>query len=44
MGYVDPIDTIGMIAAIEYTLADCGVRVKPGTGVTAAVEVLRDWE
>ena len=43
LGYVDPIETIGMIAAMEYTLADCGVDVKLGAGVTAAVEVLREW-
>jgi len=44
MGYVDPIETIGLIAAMEYTLLDCGVDVPLGSGVTAAVEVLRDWE
>jgi aspartate aminotransferase-like enzyme len=44
MGYVDPLDTIGLIAAIEYTLADMGVAVKLGTGVAAAVNVLRDWK
>ncbi len=43
MGYVDPLETVGMIAAMEYTLADCGVDVKLGSGVTAAVEVLKDW-
>jgi len=44
MGYVDPLDTIGLVAAIEYTLADCGVDVKIGAGVSAAVKVLKDWE
>jgi serine---pyruvate transaminase len=44
MGYVDPLETIGLIAAIEYTLADCGVKVEIGKGVTAAVQVLKDWE
>jgi aspartate aminotransferase-like enzyme len=44
MGYVDPIETIGMIAAIEYTLADCGADVPIGTGVAEAVKVLRDWQ
>jgi aspartate aminotransferase-like enzyme len=43
MGYVDPIDTIGLIAAMEYTLADCGIDVKIGAGVAAAAKVLRDW-
>lgn len=44
LGYVDPVETIGMIAAFEYALADSGVDVEIGAGVTAAVKVLRDWE
>ena len=44
MGFVDPLDTIGLIAAMEYTLADCGVDVEIGKGVAAAVAVLKDWE
>ena len=44
MGYVDPLETIGMIAALEYTLADMGVDVEIGTGVAAAVAVLKDWQ
>jgi len=44
MGYVDPLETIGMIAALEYTLADMGVDIEIGKGVTAAVEVLKDWQ
>jgi multidrug efflux pump subunit AcrA (membrane-fusion protein) len=44
MGYVDPMDTIGLIAAMEYTLADCGASVEIGKGVAEAVKVLRDWE
>jgi len=44
MGYVDPLDTIGLIAAIEYTLADSGVDVEIGKGVTAATRILRDWD
>jgi len=43
MGYVDPIETIGMIAAIEYTLAELGVAVEIGKGVAAAARVLKDW-
>ncbi len=43
MGYVDPIDTIGMIAAIEYTLAELGVAVEIGKGVAAATRVLKEW-
>ena len=44
MGYTDPLDAIGLIAAIELTLADCGVDVAIGKGVAAAVEVLSDWQ
>ena len=44
MGYVDPLDTIGLIAAVEYTLTECGVKVKIGTGVAAAANVLKDWK
>ncbi|MFP4356479.1 MAG: pyridoxal-phosphate-dependent aminotransferase family protein [Phycisphaerae bacterium] len=44
MGYVDPIETIGTVAAIEYTLADLGQNVQIGQGVTAAAAVLKDWE
>ncbi len=43
MGYVDPLDTIGLIAAIEYALAECGAKVTIGAGVAAAVKVLKDW-
>jgi aspartate aminotransferase-like enzyme len=43
MGYVDPLETLGLIAAMEYTLADCGAAVKLGAGVAAAAEVLREW-
>lgn len=44
MGYVDPLDTIGLIAAVEYTLADMSVKVEIGNGVTAAAKVLKDWK
>ncbi len=43
MGYVDPLDTIGLIAALEYTLADMGAKVEIGKGTAAAVTVLKDW-
>ncbi len=43
MGWVDPLDTIGLIAAIEYTLADLGAEVQIGAGVAAAGKVLRQW-
>jgi aspartate aminotransferase-like enzyme len=44
MGYVDSLETIGMIAALEYTLADMGADVEIGKGVAAAVAVLKDWQ
>jgi aspartate aminotransferase-like enzyme len=44
MGYVDILDTIGLIAAIEYTLAAMGYDLEIGKGVARAVEILRDWE
>ena len=44
MGYVDPLETIGLVAAIEYTLADCGADIEIGKGVAAATQVLKDWE
>ncbi len=44
MGYVDLLDTIGLIAAIEYTLVDMGVDIEIGAGVAAATKVLADWK
>ena len=44
MGYVDPLDTIGLIAAIEYTLVELGAKIEPGKGVSAAAAVLAGWE
>jgi len=44
LGFVDPLETIGLIAAIEYALADVGVDVEIGKGVAAATAVLKDWE
>ncbi len=43
MGYTDPVDTIGLVAAVEYALAECGVKVQIGQGVAAAAKVLKDW-
>jgi len=43
MGYVDPLDTIGLIAVIEYTLADLGADVALGAGLAAASKVLKDF-
>ncbi len=44
MGCVDPLETIGVLAAMEYTMASMGADITVGTGVAAAVEVLKDWE
>ena len=44
MGFVEPLETIGLIAAIEYTLADLGADLKVGAGVAAAVRVLKNWK
>jgi len=44
MGWVDPLDTLGLIAAIEFTLAACGAKVALGAGVSAATKVLADWK
>lgn len=44
MGYVDPLDTIGLIAAVEYCLRDLGADITLGSGVAKATEVLADWK
>jgi len=43
MGYVDVLDTIGMIAATEYAMAELGAKIETGQGVNAALRVLADW-
>jgi aspartate aminotransferase-like enzyme len=43
MGYVDPLDTIGLVAAIEYAMVDCGVKLEVGKGVSVAVNVIKDF-
>lgn len=43
MGYIDPLETIGFIAALEYTLADMGAKIEIGKGVAVATAVLRNW-
>jgi aspartate aminotransferase-like enzyme len=42
MGYVDAFDTLGVIAALELTLAGQGIRVSVGSGVTAAQKVFAE--
>lgn len=43
MGYTDPVDAIGLVAAIEYALSECGLKVEIGRGVATAAKVLKDW-
>ena len=43
MGYVDPIDTIGLVAAVEYALAECGVKIEVGKGVAVAAKIIQEW-
>ncbi|MDB5352284.1 MAG: serine-pyruvate aminotransferase/archaeal aspartate aminotransferase [Planctomycetota bacterium] len=40
MGYMDELDVISGLAALEMVLADLGFTVKPGQAVTAAQQVL----
>ncbi len=39
LGYYDEIDIVGVVAAIERTLRDCGWEFTPGAGVQATQEV-----
>src|SRR3954447_18202120 len=39
MGYMDEIDVIGGLAALEMVLSDLGLEVEPGCAVTAAQQV-----
>ena len=43
MGYVDPLDTIGLVAAIEYAMNDCGQKLEIGKGVATAVKIIKDF-
>ncbi len=40
MGYVDALDAVSVIAAIEQALNACGHKVIPGTGTGKALEIL----
>ncbi len=42
MGYVDAVDTIGAIAAMEWTLASQGYQLQLGAGVTAFVKIMAE--
>lgn len=41
LGWVQPLDIVAAIAAVEMALLDCGVSVPLGAGVTAAQSILR---
>ncbi|MBI5725413.1 MAG: alanine--glyoxylate aminotransferase family protein [Planctomycetes bacterium] len=44
MGYVDPIDTLGLVAAIEYAMVECGVKgIEIGKGLAVAAKIIKDW-
>ncbi len=40
MGYVDEVDTIGALSAIEQVLIKMGHKIEPGVGITAAQKIL----
>ena len=40
MGYLDALDAISVIAAVEKTLISCGFAVNPGVGLARAQEIL----
>ncbi len=40
MGYMDPLDIVGIVAALEWSLADLGRPVEFGKAVAAAAKVL----
>ncbi|NBB94470.1 MAG: aminotransferase class V-fold PLP-dependent enzyme [Planctomycetes bacterium] len=44
MGYTDPLDLVGLVAAMEFALSDCGAEVAIGKGVAAVAKVLKDWQ
>jgi aspartate aminotransferase-like enzyme len=44
MGWVDAVETIGLVAAIEYTLKSLGQKVELGKGVAAAAKAMERWE
>jgi aspartate aminotransferase-like enzyme len=44
MGYTDPMDILGLIGALEWTLKELGAPVEIGAGLTAAAKVLQNWE
>ena len=44
MGYVDPLDTLGLVAAIEYAMVECGVAgVEVGKGLAVAAKLVKEF-
>ena len=43
MGYVDPLDTLGLAAAIAYTLTALGVKTDAPAAVAACAKVMESW-
>lgn len=43
LGYVDPLELLAAMGALEMVLADKGFRVAPGSGVAAAEAVLKNF-
>lgn len=42
LGYADKYDVITAISALEFTLRDLGYKFQMGTGISAAINVLKD--
>lgn len=42
MGYIDPIDVVGIVAALEWSLAELGHAVELGAGVATATRLLAE--
>ena len=40
LGYMDEVDVIGGLAALEMVLSDLGLDIEPGCAVTAAQQVI----
>ena len=40
MGYMDELDVIAGLAALEMVLSELGLEIEPGVAVTAAQQVL----
>jgi len=44
MGYVEPLETIGLIAAMGTALAELGAASDASAAVATATDVLKDWQ